>query len=351
MNQAEYFEKLDEYMNRYKFDHPEAIDSDLMLAREQFPKTKLVLAERKVKEVIPDTTAQIFWLKNRRPEKWREQQKVELSGNLETNNPYEGLTTEELKKVSRNDAYRLIYTEGTYVMAESTMQPFTEDFEEYGISTVGDGKVCSICRDIAEKTFNIKDRQPGVNFPPFHSYCRCTFLIRVSDWNQWMAQYEKKHPNGQAEKVMERLSGITGSDMIKSSGVKEDKIMSEIKMLGKINLTFLEKEFGKIQTDGIIVTNERLSHIQERHPQDYKLFEKYGRDSVQDPDYIVKDEKNAGTVFMIKRLPDTNLNVVVRVALNTDKEGLKNSVMTFYRIRERNLSKIIKKNKLLYKKE
>lgn len=258
---------------------------------------------------------------------------------------------QRFEKVSRNDAYRLIYTEGTYVMAESTMRQFTEDFEEYGISTVGDGKVCSICRDIAEKTFNIKDRQPGVNFPLFHSYCRCTFLIRVSDWNQWMAQYEKKHQNGQAEKVMERLSGITGSDMIKSSGVKEDKIMSEIKMLGKINLTFLEKEFGKIQTDGIIVTNERLSHIQERHPQDYKLFEKYGRDSVQDPDYIVKDEKNAGTVFMIKRLPDTNLNVVVRVALNTDKEGLKNSVMTFYRIRERNLSKIIKKNKLLYKKE
>ena len=29
--------------------------------------------------------------------------------------------------VSRNDAYRLIYTEGTYVMAEATMQPFTED--------------------------------------------------------------------------------------------------------------------------------------------------------------------------------------------------------------------------------
>lgn len=258
---------------------------------------------------------------------------------------------QRFEKVSRNDAYRLIYTEGTYVMAESTMRQFTEDFEEYGISTVGDGKVCSICRDIAEKTFNIKDRQPGVNFPLFHSYCRCTFLIRVSDWNQWMAQYEKKHQNGQAEKVMERLSGITGSDMIKSSGVKEDKIMSEIKMLGKINLTFLEKEFGKIQTDGIIVTNERLSHIQERHPQDYKLFEKYGRDSVQDPDYIVKDEKNAGTVFMIKRLPDTNLNVVVRVALNTDNEGLKNSVKTFYRIRERNLSKIIKKNKLLYKKE
>lgn len=24
------------------------------------------------KQVVPDTTAQIFWLKNRRPDKWRE---------------------------------------------------------------------------------------------------------------------------------------------------------------------------------------------------------------------------------------------------------------------------------------
>ena len=54
---------------------------------------------------------------------------------------------------------------------------------------------------------------------------------------------------------------------------------------------------------------------------------------------------------MVKRLPDTNLNVVVRVVLDTDKEGLKNSVMTFYRIRERNLKKLIEKNGLLYKKE
>jgi len=33
-----------------------------MLVREKFPKTKEMLVERKVKEVEPDTTAQIFWL-------------------------------------------------------------------------------------------------------------------------------------------------------------------------------------------------------------------------------------------------------------------------------------------------
>ena len=107
--------------------------------------------------------------------------------------------------VSRNDAYRLIYTEGTYVMAEATMQPFTEDFEKYRLSTVGDGKVCSICRGVSEETFDIADRQPGVNFPPLHPWCRCTFTIEVDDWDKWMDDYEKRHGNGQAQKVAGRL--------------------------------------------------------------------------------------------------------------------------------------------------
>ena len=127
--------------------------------------------------------------------------------------------------------------------------------------------------------------------------------------------------------------------------------MSEIRNLGKINTKILEKEFGKIQTEEIIVTNERIDHIKERHPEDYNLFEKYGKESVSSPDLIIKDVKNKSTVFMIKKLPETNLNVVVRVVLETDNSKWKNSVMTFYRIRERNLKKLIEKNGVLYKKE
>jgi hypothetical protein len=33
---------------------------------------KLVGVKEKIRDVPPDTTAQIFWLKNRRPEEWRE---------------------------------------------------------------------------------------------------------------------------------------------------------------------------------------------------------------------------------------------------------------------------------------
>lgn len=52
-----------------------------------------------IKQVVPDTTAQIFWLKNRKPEKWRDKQDIEHTGNMDINNPLKGLTTEELKKL------------------------------------------------------------------------------------------------------------------------------------------------------------------------------------------------------------------------------------------------------------
>lgn len=80
MEESEYHEKLCQYLNLYKASHPEATDDELMLAEEKFPKQKKVLVERKVKEIAPDTTAQIFWLKNRKPDMWRDKRNLELSG-------------------------------------------------------------------------------------------------------------------------------------------------------------------------------------------------------------------------------------------------------------------------------
>lgn len=61
---------------------------------------ELVVTKVVTKEVIPDTTAQIFWLKNRRPDLWRDKQQIEHSG--EVNNPFRDLTTDELKKLIRD---------------------------------------------------------------------------------------------------------------------------------------------------------------------------------------------------------------------------------------------------------
>lgn len=47
------------------------------------PDGTVIETERTVeRELPPDTTAGIFWLKNRKPKDWRDKQEVELSGNV-----------------------------------------------------------------------------------------------------------------------------------------------------------------------------------------------------------------------------------------------------------------------------
>ncbi|MBV4438600.1 transposase [Clostridium tyrobutyricum] len=68
-----------------------------------FPTYEMVVTKTVKKEVAPDTTAQIFWLKNRKPEQWRDKRDIEHTGNVTVNNPYKELTTEELKKLAALD--------------------------------------------------------------------------------------------------------------------------------------------------------------------------------------------------------------------------------------------------------
>ncbi len=42
--------------------------------------------EKTIKHVAPDTTAQIFWLKNRKPHEWRDKRDIEHKGSLEVKN-------------------------------------------------------------------------------------------------------------------------------------------------------------------------------------------------------------------------------------------------------------------------
>jgi len=58
----------------------------------EYEETKIIAEDKKVKQVvktkksfIPDTTAQIFWLKNRRPDKWRDRRDIEHAGNINHN--------------------------------------------------------------------------------------------------------------------------------------------------------------------------------------------------------------------------------------------------------------------------
>ena len=133
--------------------------------------------------------------------------------------------------------------------------------------------------------------------------------------------------------------------MIASSLAGETKV----KILCELNLKLLEPEFGLLNTSEVVLTPKRAKHIMERHPSDYALFEAYGIETITESDIIIRDMEHENTVFMVLKLEVINMNAIVRLSIaGVDDDRLKNSVMTFYRIRTKNLAKLVAKHKVLY---
>ena len=93
-------------------------------------------------------------------------------------------------------------------MAESSIKPFEEDFTQYEYSPILDSKTCEICRALNGKVFEISERQPGVNFPPMHPWCRCTWIPYIGDVNQWLDNYAQRH-NIEARRLEEARKQAT----------------------------------------------------------------------------------------------------------------------------------------------
>nr|DAL87869.1 MAG TPA: terminase small subunit [Caudoviricetes sp.] len=55
------------------------------------------------RKMPPDTTAIIFWLKNRRPDRWRDKQEIEHSGTMNNNVNLSGLSLEELRAIAKDE--------------------------------------------------------------------------------------------------------------------------------------------------------------------------------------------------------------------------------------------------------
>lgn len=94
--------------------------------------------------------------------------------------------------VSSNCIKRLVFTEGTFLFNEAQARVHEKDFGYYAISCA-DPRACEVCRGLqAEQKRNparFEDRAPGVNFPPMHPWCRCSYTVEVADWDAWIDDY------------------------------------------------------------------------------------------------------------------------------------------------------------------
>lgn len=103
MDQEEYDEVIERELEVFHRLHPKASTEERDAFIESIPRTKRVLIEVKTKDVAPDTTAAIFWLKNRKPSEWRDKQEISHTGKMDHRLDVTGLTTEELRRLAQLD--------------------------------------------------------------------------------------------------------------------------------------------------------------------------------------------------------------------------------------------------------
>lgn len=123
-------------------------------------------------------------------------------------------------------------------------------------------------------------------------------------------------------------------------------------LVGKIDIEIYNCITKDITTDEVIITDKQIDHIKNRHPNDYELFNKYLEKIVEQPDYIIEDNKPF-TALILKEIQIDNkkFKTVVRLATSNDTPSYKNSIITFMKIDDREWNRILKNKKILYKSE
>lgn len=102
-------------------------------------------------------------------------------------------------------------------------------------------------------------------------------------------------------------------------------------------------------TNEVIITEERIQHIQERHPGDFERYVSYLKQIIEDPDYILEANK-PNTAVLLKEFEqqEERFKMILRIRVESDPVGYKNSVLSFWYIGETTWRKTLKHKKILY---
>lgn len=180
--------------------------------------------------------------------------------------------------VGANDAKRLVWTESSFVLNQAHTQAYEQaGVEEYEISAIRDNKTSPICREMDGKVFRFDEMEVGLNFPPFHSYCRTTFLGILDG----QAPREKNQEDDiesivdQMDESLETNAKITDasiSELKAKDNVIEElrKEMDEIKKQNNVK----DKFYTAKEIDNMNI--KELRNVAEKTAKEYYLSGKSG---------------------------------------------------------------------------
>lgn len=123
-----------------------------------------------------------------------------------------------------------------------------------------------------------------------------------------------------------------------------------VNVIGEITNEQVVKYWKGVKTR-VILTEERIGHIREGHAEDFDAFSNYIPDAIRDPAYVLCDVKNENTAMFIRHVKQTNINVIVKLSFEEKDSDLESSVITMYRLGEKTLRRLIKRNPVVYSRD
>ena len=134
--------------------------------------------------------------------------------------------------------------------------------------------------------------------------------------------------------------------------ISKEKKGVKVHTVGKIDREIYKCVTEDIVTDEVIITDNQIQHIKDRHPKDYERFASYLGEIVKDPDYIIEATKpNTALILKSIKKDDEVFKTVLRLVTSTDSQDYKNSIITFMKIDEKEWNRLLRNKKILYKKE
>ena len=146
-------------------------------------------------------------------------------------------------------------------------------------------------------------------------------------------------------------------DTPKSARIKTEKnvrVEPLVQTIGKIDKSKYGGITDKIRSETLVLTDHQKRHIIERRGKDF--FEKYSpyfRNIAEDPDYIFVDKAHENTAIASSTITvdGTNINLVIRLAIESDDVGLENSIITAIIENEKRYRQRLRNNTPVYKRE
>ena len=145
-------------------------------------------------------------------------------------------------------------------------------------------------------------------------------------------------------------------DISEKNGIIEEKTEetaeTDVHKVGKINRDIYKCVTDDIVTDEVIITDERIKHIKDNHPNDFELYCEYMKEIVESPDYIIEANKPK-SALILKSFENNAVpfKTILRLVTSTDDPKFKNSIITFMKIDDKEWDRLVRNKKVLYKSE